>query len=340
VQALRERVPLYRTFAAPSCRVFPNADNGGPWRVCNYGGGSYGRVSLLEATVNSINVAYAKLILDIGPSDVVRTARAMGIRTNLVPVNSAVLGTNVVNPLGMASAYGTLAAGGAHYGPVAITRIEDADGKVLYKLPTRAKRRQEVIDPSVAYLATNTLEQAVQRGTGTGAIIGRPVAGKTGTAQEYRDAWFVGFTPQRATAVWVGYPEGSISMKTYCFEGPARCRTTRIQVTGGSWPADIWRGFMSAEMKGLPVRGFSAPSSGLLRVAIDTRRNCLATGATPASAQETVTVLQGTSLPDPCPRPAPKKTDGDKDERGKSKSKGDDRGRGRKLGHDKSRGRG
>ncbi|MDQ3878564.1 MAG: penicillin-binding transpeptidase domain-containing protein, partial [Actinomycetota bacterium] len=192
VAAIKQGIPLSERFKAASCMDFPGQNAGGNWHVCNYEGESFasGMLSLLEATVHSVNVVYAQLILKVGPEAVVDIARAMGINTPLLAVPSAVLGANPVNALDMASAYGTLAAGGMHHPPVAITKIVDSDGNVLYR---DSSTSAEAIDPAVAYITTSALEQVVQRGTGTAAnVIGRPVAGKTGTAQEYRDAWFVG----------------------------------------------------------------------------------------------------------------------------------------------------
>ena len=235
--AIEEGVPLSKVFDVSGSSVtIPGADNGADYTVQNYEGSSYGKMSLLEATVKSVNVIYALLGQEIGVHNVTETAADMGIRTPLADVASAPLGTNSINPLDMASAYGTLATNGKHHPPVAITRIVDKAGRTIYR---EEAEPVQALEPAVAYLTTTALEQVMIRGTGTGAQIGRPAAGKTGTAQEYRDAWFVGYTPDLVTSVWVGYPEGQIEMKTSCFV--ELCRPTRIQVTGGSWPADIWQ---------------------------------------------------------------------------------------------------
>ncbi|MDQ3940922.1 MAG: transglycosylase domain-containing protein, partial [Actinomycetota bacterium] len=166
--AIENGVSLSKTYKAAPCMTFPNADADGPWKVCNYEGGDFGdQLSLLEATVNSVNVVYAQLILEIGADEVVGTAAEMGIETPLAPVNSAALGTNVVNPLGMASAYGTLAAAGTHHPPVAITKIVDTTSdEVIYRDETEA---DEALDPAVAYLTTSALEAVDDRGTGVRA---------------------------------------------------------------------------------------------------------------------------------------------------------------------------
>jgi membrane peptidoglycan carboxypeptidase len=153
-----------------------------------------------------------------------------------------------VSVLDMASAYSTFAADGMHADPVFVTEITRADGSVLYRRPSTLRR---AIPTAVARGVTAILSQAVQRGTGTAAQLGaRPVAGKTGTANEWRDAWFVGYTPDLVTAVWVGFPEELRSMVP-----PA----TPIRVTGGSWPAQIWRRVMEPALADTPITAFPAP---------------------------------------------------------------------------------
>jgi penicillin-binding protein 1A len=135
----------------------------------------------------------------------------------------------------------------------------------------------------------------ISGGTGTAALGylgGRPAAGKTGTAQEYRDAWFAGYTPDLAAAVWVGYPEASIEMKTSCFS--ALCRPTRIQVSGGTWPTQIWGSFMGRALLGTPVSQFEIPS-GLVAVTVDSRQSdCLASSSTPEEYRATMYFKSGT----------------------------------------------
>ncbi|MGH2818250.1 MAG: transglycosylase domain-containing protein [Actinomycetota bacterium] len=282
--AIEEGIPLSKTYKAGSQIVFPGLDNGGPYLVRNYEGGNFGnKLSLLEATVNSVNVVYAQVMInDVGEEDVVEMAERMGIRTPLLPVPSAVLGANEVNPLDMASAFGTLATNGMHHSPVAVTRIVGPDGRVLYKDKSEG---DQVLEAGAAYLATDALQQVMIRGTGTRAQIGRPAAGKTGTAQEYRDAWFVGYTPDLVASVWVGYPEGQIEMKPSCLGSSNACRATRTitsgGVTGGSFPAMIWQAFMSRAVAGTPTASFSVPNISLVTVTIDTRSGCLAGRLTP-----------------------------------------------------------
>ncbi|MGH2694364.1 MAG: transglycosylase domain-containing protein [Actinomycetota bacterium] len=295
--AIEEGIPLAKTFKAPACLDFAGADADGNWHVCNYAESEFGgNMTLLEGTVWSVNVVFAQLILEVGADDVVALADAMGINTELAAVNSAVLGANPVNALGMASAYGTFATNGVHHPPVAIRRIEDAGGRLLYRSHPPA---EQVLEPAVAYLTTTALEQVIQRGTGSGAAIGRPVAGKTGTAQEYRDAWFAGYTPDLAAAVWTGYPERSIEMKTSCFD-TFSCRPTRISVTGGSWPAQIWQLFMFDALSGVPASSFTSPGIELVSVTIDTRTNCLASRFTPPQYRQEATYPAGAVPEESC----------------------------------------
>jgi penicillin-binding protein 1A len=301
--AVAQGIPLSKTYPALPCMTFPHADNGGPWKVCNYEGEAFGAMPLLEATVNSVNVVYAQLILEVGAQNVVDTAKEMGIRTPLLPVDSAVLGTNPVNVLDMASAYGTFATNGLHHPPVAITSIKDSQGRVLYR--DRSKSVQ-ALDPAVSYVTTSALEQVIQRGTGTAAAIGRPEAGKTGTAQEYRDAWFVGFTPDLVTAVWMGYPEGEIEMKPSCLGAVGVCRATRSitsgGVVGGSFPALIWHSYMLEALSGVAPHPFQRPNAGVVTVYIDTRNGCLAGAFTPPADQALTTFPTGTQPTATCPQ--------------------------------------
>lgn len=205
--ALEAGIPLATTYDAPPRLAVPLP--GQQWEVDNYEGQGGGRLNLTDATVNSVNTVYAQLILDVGPGEAVATAARMGIASPLLPYPSAVLGTNDVSPLEMAAAYATLANGGMARVPTFVTKVVGMDGKVLYEHEPSAKRALEeaTVDAEVG-----VLRQVIERGTGVDARIGRPAAGKTGTGQEWRDAWFVGFTPELVTSVWVGFPDRQLSM--------------------------------------------------------------------------------------------------------------------------------
>jgi penicillin-binding protein 1A len=282
-EALRQGIPLSESYEAQACMDFPIAT--GSWRVCNYAESDFGpNMSLLEGTVNSVNVVYAQVIIEVGPTAVVELAKRMGISTPLLPYESSVLGANEVNPLGMASAFGTFATNGIHHPPIAITKIVAPDGRVVYEDESKGA---QALEPAIAYMTTTALEQVIQRGTGaTYGNIFRPAAGKTGTAQEYRDAWFVGYTPELVAAVWVGYPEGQLEMKAYCAPDDVACRDTRIDVTGGSWPTQIWSLFMQRALAAVPATDFQVPE-GLVPIEIDTRTGCRASISTPDEYRST-----------------------------------------------------
>lgn len=243
--ALERGLPLTRTYNAPASITIPIKDQP-PWLVNNYDGNGSGRLNLTEATVKSVNTVYAQLIMDLGAQPVVDLAAKLGVRSPLQAVPSAALGTNGVTVLDMASAYSGLAGDGLHADPVFVTRVTRRDGTVLYAAPT-ARRR--VLPETTARTLTQVLQQVIERGTGVKARIGRPVAGKTGTGEEWQDAWFVGYTPQLVAAVWVGFPDAERTMRP-----PA----TRITVTGGSWPAQIWQLFAGAALAETPAANFPA----------------------------------------------------------------------------------
>ena len=229
---------------APCSFPMPNSDPPA-WNVDNYDGGS-GQVlvtTLREATIKSSNCAYARLSLALGPDKIVEMAKRLGLRHDLPAVPSIVLGSAEVSPLEMASVYATLAADGIRRPPVFIRRVEGPDGKVLLE---NAPAEERILEPQVARTITDVLRGVVERGTGRKAAIGRPAAGKTGTAQEWRDAWFAGYTPQLAAAVWMGSPNGQESM----------IGVAGTNVTGGSFPAQIWSQFMAGAMAPLEVKEF------------------------------------------------------------------------------------
>ena len=256
--ALEEHIPLNKMYDAPRQITLALPRTRQVWTVDNYEGSGGGRSSLIDATVQSINTVYAQLILDVGPEDAVGLATRMGIRSKLNPYPSAVLGTNDVTPLDMASAYATFANRGASVPPAFVTKIIGRDGEILYQ---HKHTERAALDPDVADIAVSVMRQVVERGTGVGAKIGRPAAGKTGTGQEWRDAWFVGFTPQLVTSVWVGFPDRQVSMVP---------PTTRTRVTGGSWPAQIWQLFMGKALADQPIVDFHAPPLGTFGIAQDT----------------------------------------------------------------------
>lgn len=240
---------------------FPCSNGGNIWTVHNANGDTPRSLETLEAaTVNSRNTVYARLVSAIGPEQVVDVATRMGIEGGLRPYPSITLGAFGVSPLEMASAYSVFANQGNRYEPYLIERIEGADGTVLYE---RDNRGQLVLSPSIAAAVSSTLEQAVISGTGTQAAIGRPQAGKTGTATDYRDVWFVGYVPQYTAAVWVGYADAQIPLEDFTVWNDLEGREQYFErAFGGSLPAPIWRQFMLRALAGVPSAEFPAEPAG------------------------------------------------------------------------------
>jgi membrane peptidoglycan carboxypeptidase len=176
---------------------------------------------------------------------------------------------------------------------VPVTKVTDANGNVLWKADSRPKL---VMDQGIAWVTDQILQKVVQFGTGAAANIGRPTIGKTGTAQQYRDAWFVGAIPQLVAAVWVGFPQGEVSM--------VAPRTRLPAVLGGTWPAQIWNLFMSKAAENLPVENFHQPRVRYVTVAIDSSQGCLANRYTPPYLIQQVRYLDGTQPTERCTEPS------------------------------------
>jgi len=301
VAALENGISPSTVFPAPASIQIP-LDNGQVWDVTNAEPSGYGSLTLEQATIDSVNTVYAQLIARLGAQTVVDVAKRMGIRCcqrvsepkrPLLPYLSAVLGSNEVNTLEMSSAYGTLATGGQHVNPIPVISITDPQGQLVWQANPRPK---QVVDPAVASAADQILQKVVLYGTGTAANIGRPQIGKTGTNHGFTDAWFVGAIPQLAAAVWVGFPQGQISM-----EPP----TTRITVFGGTWPAQIWRLFMLKAALTFPVRQFPTPEVNYVAVAVDITQDpyCLPNQYTLPQNVQTLEFISGTEPTKTCTTP-------------------------------------
>ena len=225
----------------------------GPWKVHTADSGYKGRISLENATLASDNTVYAQLILDVGPEEVKNVAQRMGInQSTLTAVPSLTLGSNSVTPLEMASAYASFAAGGVYRKPRIISKVTFAGSDRVVKVTSKGKR---VMADGVAAEVTRILGENMRGGTGTRARTSddRPQAGKTGTTDNVRDAWFCGYTPDLATCIWIGYP---VSEK-YPLRGIEGVGT----VYGGTLPAAIWHGFMNAALAKVPAHAFPAPKN-------------------------------------------------------------------------------
>jgi penicillin-binding protein 1A len=302
--AVQAGISLYSGFSGPSQMYVTDprcAYNGEPWDVHNFADESGGYMNLIDATAHSVNTIFAQLVTKVGPDHVVATAHGMGIHSKLEPVCSITLGSQPVTPLEMTEAYATLAAGGIHHPAQALKLVRDPRGKVLARLAPGGNR---VLSPNTAATVTYALRGVVEHGTGTAAYFGRPAAGKTGTAENFQDAWFCGFVPQLVACVWVGYPKAEIPM--YNVEGYSA-------VFGGSLPARIWHDFMYEATKNLPVASFPNATIGGYTVSgsppssysssSDSSSSTTTTTATTTAV--TTTAAPTPAPPAPAPKPAP-----------------------------------
>ncbi|HUT72668.1 MAG TPA: PBP1A family penicillin-binding protein [Desulfatiglandales bacterium] len=219
------------------------------WQPKNFEGTYDGPMILKRALMESVNSVAAQLVERVGPDAVIEVARRCGIKSPLTPVYSVALGTSGVSPLEMASAFATFATGGIRHEPFFIRRVEDPLGRILEEHIVGGKR---ALDAGVAYQLVDMMQGVVN--TGTGAIVRRmgfdlPAAGKTGTSDDYHDAWFTGFTPNLCASVWVGYDRG-VGMRDTADRG----------IGGARGAAPIWAEFMIHATDGEPPREFTIPS--------------------------------------------------------------------------------
>ena len=239
--ALKQGISPLTTFTSKPVSIFLGNKY---WSVHNYEGEYLGPIDLTKAISASDNSVFAQLTRVVGPADVAKTAKQLGIKSPLRSYFAIGLGAEAVNPLEMARAYGSFANGGyridgSAFGnePRAVTQITNVNGERVYD---NTPVKKQVLTPAEDELMTQLLEGVVTSGTGTAAALpGRQVAGKTGTTENYGDAWFVGYTPQLVTAVWVGYPNSLRPMLTE-YHGRA--------VAGGTFPAQIWKSFMTSAL--------------------------------------------------------------------------------------------
>jgi membrane peptidoglycan carboxypeptidase len=254
VAALEKGIQVSKTFDSPARITIPDRrcyTAGKPWTVGNAADSEAGVFNMYGATQHSVNTYFAQLSPEVGPERAADVARRMGI-SNVTPawdVCSLVLGTKEVGVLDMASAFGTLANQGVHCPAYSIAKIVGPDGKTLWSHKNDCK---QVIDRGIANQVTDMLRTVVTGGTGIAAAVpGHPVAGKTGTTDEYRSAFFNGFTPQLATSVWVGFPKKPTAMR--------RLSPSGGPMFGGTYPALIFRQYMTAALQGQPGVDFPTP---------------------------------------------------------------------------------
>jgi len=229
------------------------------WVPNNFDGKFLGTITLRRALALSRNIASINLITHVGPPLVVDVAHRAGILSELEAVPALGLGASAVSPLEMTDAFATFANGGISVVPFTVERVEDASGKVL---ETHVPKEREAMSPQLAYLVTSLLKGVVQAGTGSHARrLGRPLAGKTGTSNENRDLWFIGYTPDLAAGAWMGYDDfSSLGRKDW---------------TGGSTVVPWWTDIMEAVLKDTPKRDFPVPPK-ISFVQIDSQTGLLA----------------------------------------------------------------
>ena len=250
-EALEQGVSPDKTYAGPSPLMLPGYN---PPGLKNYGNASYGTLTLREATKKSVNTVYGQLIRDVGVRPTLDLAHKLGeSRATFAPGDgiAVALGAKVASPLGMASAYGTWAARGLRAPPTPVVFVRDSKGKVIEdnRTPKTERVQREEIADTMNDILRGPLSPG---GTAGGRDLGdRPAAGKTGTTDNNTNAWFVGYTPQLSTAVWIGHREGLRSLGS--IKGVP-------SVTGGTWPARTWQAFMKRALEKAPVVPFNRPA--------------------------------------------------------------------------------
>jgi len=242
---------------------------GGIWRPKNYDNTFRGQVTMREALTHSVNIVSVKILEQIGASYAAEYAKKLGF-TSQIPANLALaLGAASISPFELTSAFTVFANKGVLTPANFITRVTDNEGTVLQEMAPSVP--VPVISPETAYVITNLMQSVVASGTGHRAsVIGRPVAGKTGTTNEAKDAWFIGYIPQLVTGVWVGYDQE---------------RSLGAGGSGGQAAAPIWGDFMQAAVTSLPIEDFEAPEN-VSFVLINPRTGKLAREGTPGAVME------------------------------------------------------
>jgi penicillin-binding protein 1A len=227
---------------------YPMGD-GTTWYPRNDDGRFMGAITLRTALAQSRNVVAVKLADRVGLDKIIDYAHRMGVTAPLEANLSLALGSSVVSPLDQAAGYATIANQGVHIDPSALRVVRDSLGNVV--LDDEYPQAQDVVSAGTAYIVTTMLEDVINHGTGyPNAVIGRPAAGKTGTTSDFRDAWFVGFTPDLVTAVWLGNDDYSRMNESY----------------GGNIPARIWARFMKAALATAPKRDFTFPVDEVVKL--------------------------------------------------------------------------
>jgi penicillin-binding protein 1A len=242
--------------------TYSSGVKGEPWRPENYDGEYHGLTTLRKALTNSVNVVTVKILDRIGVNYVINYARNLGVKSPLASDLTLALGSSGVSLLELVRAYATFPSQGVLMEPVFITKIVDRDGVVLEE---SRPRMIQVITPQTAYLMTSILQSVVEEGTGKKvSALHYPCAGKTGTTNEFRDAWFIGFTPDLIAGVWIGFDDR---------------RPLGRGETGAQAASPIWLYFMQRVVEGMPVKFFSIPE-GIVFMKVDARTGGPATSST------------------------------------------------------------
>jgi penicillin-binding protein 1A len=259
-EALEDGISLDTTYRGPGTYTYPHCKDSAGCTVHNVESGSYGTIDLRQATANSVNTVFAQLIQDVGVKDTAELAHRLGL-TSIDPDGklpsgepygpSLTLGAAEVSPLDMAAAYGVFAARGMQFPATPVLRVIGPDGKVLEDNRSRAGNR--VLNENIADQMNDVLKGVIGHGTGKAADLGRPngAAGKTGTSENFSDAWFVGYTPELSTSIWMGYTDAQKPLVNV--KGLAR-------VYGGTLPAKTWHDYMAAALEGKPTADFAPPA--------------------------------------------------------------------------------
>jgi penicillin-binding protein 1A len=249
-QSLRQPGSAFKAFVflagfehglTPDDRMFDGPISVGDWKPGNYENSYQGDVTLRQAFAKSLNSVAVQVSERIGRKNVVEAARRLGITSDLTTGPSIALGSSGVSLLELTGAYATFDNGGQGVWPRGIEQIRDRDGGVLYQREGTGPGL--LVEPQQVYDMVDLMTSVVDTGTGRGAGLGRPAAGKTGTGQDFRDAWFIGFTAELVTGVWVGNDDNSPMKK----------------VTGGSLPTQLWHAFMASALDGEPIRPLPLP---------------------------------------------------------------------------------
>ena len=294
IESIRQNFSPKNTFN-PNGPITIKMEEGPDWTVYNYGSknpGGSGEMSVVDGTIHSVNVVYAQLIMKVGAENVEKLCNEMEIYDigNNPAIAIGGLETGIT-PLDLSKVFSTLASGGIYRQPVCILKITDYQGNILYQYdPDKNESNYRVLEKPIAYYVTQILKKVIESGTGRGANIDRPAAGKTGTTDGPNDAWFAGYTPELVTVVWMGYPESNKPME------PINGRP----IAGGAYTADIWREFMSSALEDLPVSDFDKPDKELIDIEVCSESNLLTTFWCPEETVEWHIFIEGEEPEDIC----------------------------------------